>query len=96
MGEQHPFKLRVQGSNPWRPTGRDWIFRPPTLEGTMMFTRITAVLEDFAPPQPPVIGCEGLFASPAVRTVQSAAQSHEYKKHAGSSDAARTYDTTAK
>ncbi|WP_017595951.1 hypothetical protein [Nocardiopsis potens] len=47
---------------------------------------------DFMPPAgaaaPP-----GIFASPEREIVQSAEQSHEYKKSSGSSDGAHTYDT---
>lgn len=52
-------------------------------------------MQDFFPPTVPApSAC--LFSSPARLVVQSPEQSHEYKKEAGSSDAAHTYDTTAR
>ncbi|MEV2277890.1 hypothetical protein AB0I72_20120 [Nocardiopsis sp. NPDC049922] len=51
-------------------------------------------MSDFMPP-PSAAPPTGLFTTAARSVVQSAEQSHEYKKCAGSSDAAHTYDTTA-
>ncbi|MDE3725014.1 MULTISPECIES: hypothetical protein [Nocardiopsis] len=51
-------------------------------------------MSDFMPP-PSTAPPTGLFATAGRSVVQSAEQSHEYKKCAGSSDAAHTYDTTA-
>lgn len=52
-------------------------------------------LTDFFPPTN-TIPAPGLFATAARVVVQSPEQSHEYKKSSGSSDAAHTYDTTAR
>lgn len=52
-------------------------------------------MDDFVPPALPAPH-GGLFSSPERRMVQSPEQSHEYKKSSGSSDAAHTYDTTAR
>jgi hypothetical protein len=52
------------------------------------------VVDDFLPP-PPATPVEGVFAGVGRWVVQSPAQSHEYKKVSGSSDAAMTRDTTA-
>ncbi|GHD31791.1 hypothetical protein [Nocardiopsis kunsanensis] len=49
-------------------------------------------MTDFLPP-PNTEPTTGLFTSTARSVVQSAEQSHEYKKSSGSSDAAHTYDT---
>ncbi|GAB2515257.1 hypothetical protein [Nocardiopsis aegyptia] len=50
-------------------------------------------MNDFMPPHSTTPAID-LFASPARAVVQSAEQSHEYKKSSGSSDGAHTYDTT--
>jgi hypothetical protein len=50
---------------------------------------------DFAPPPRPVTPVERIFVGVGRLVVQTPAQSHEYKKVAGSSDAAMTRDTTA-
>ncbi|KWX02636.1 hypothetical protein LI90_3679 [Carbonactinospora thermoautotrophica] len=52
-------------------------------------------MDDFLPPQTPTASYEDLFVTETRHRIQSPAQSHEYKKKAGSSDAAKTYDTTA-
>lgn len=52
-------------------------------------------MEDLLPPPAPVAPAESLFMGEAWYKIQSLAERHEYKKCAGSSDAAMTYDTTA-
>ncbi|WP_129840959.1 hypothetical protein [Streptomyces sp. RFCAC02] len=52
-------------------------------------------MEDFTPPVKRVRDFEKLFTSKARRRVQSPAETYEYKKTSGSSDGAKTYDTTA-
>ncbi|WP_176582934.1 hypothetical protein [Streptomyces marincola] len=52
-------------------------------------------MEDFTPPLKRVRNVEKLFTTKAQRRVQSPAETHEYKKTSGSSDGAKTYDTTA-
>ncbi|MGW2597103.1 hypothetical protein ACX9I7_01055 [Streptomyces sp. L500] len=52
-------------------------------------------MNEFAPPPKRGRTFEKLFATKANRRVQSPAETHEYKKKAGSSDGAKTYDTTA-
>lgn len=47
------------------------------------------------PPSPRARSLEKLFTAKARRRLQSPAETHEYKKVSGSSDGARTYDTTA-
>jgi hypothetical protein len=49
----------------------------------------------FEPPRSPDFGFEVLFCSGPVRFVQSPEEAHDYKKVSGSSDGAKTYDTTA-
>ncbi|MGW6455193.1 hypothetical protein ACWF94_04575 [Streptomyces sp. NPDC055078] len=53
------------------------------------------MIHDFDPPPRRPQTFDDLFASKAVRRVQSPAESHEYKKAQGSSDGAHTYDTTS-
>ncbi|SIO89002.1 hypothetical protein [Nocardiopsis sp. JB363] len=53
-------------------------------------------MNDFLPPAPAPAVWVDLFSTPAHLIVQSPEQSHEYKKSSGSSDAAHTYDTTAR
>ncbi|SCK26317.1 MULTISPECIES: hypothetical protein [unclassified Streptomyces] len=50
---------------------------------------------DFVPPPRRRRTFEELFATKAVKRVQTPAESHEYKKAQGSSDGAHTYDTTS-
>lgn len=52
-------------------------------------------MTDFFPPTN-TIPATNLFTTVARVVVQSPEQSHEYKKSSGSSDAAHTYDTTAR
>ncbi|GAB3170262.1 hypothetical protein GCM10027059_36390 [Myceligenerans halotolerans] len=52
-------------------------------------------MEMFEPPRKPDFGFEALFCSRPVRFVQSPQEAHDYKKISGSSDGAKTYDTTA-
>lgn len=52
-------------------------------------------MTDFFPPTK-TIPATHLFITAARMVVQSPEQSHEYKKSSGSSDAAHTYDTTAR
>lgn len=52
-------------------------------------------MEQLTPPPNRPCHFEGLFIGKARRRVQSPAETHEYKKVSGSSDGARTYDTTA-
>jgi hypothetical protein len=52
-------------------------------------------LADFQPPMKAADAFEHLFATAAHYQIQTLAESHEYKKISGSSDAAVTYDTTA-
>jgi hypothetical protein len=52
-------------------------------------------VEDFTPPPKRARNFEKLFITKAHRRVQSPAETHEYKKTSGSSDGAKTYDTTA-
>ncbi|MEV1009170.1 hypothetical protein [Streptomyces sp. NPDC049881] len=52
-------------------------------------------MEAFTPPLKRVRHFEKLFTTKAQRRVQSPAETHEYKKTSGSSDGAKTYDTTA-
>ncbi|MFC7328146.1 hypothetical protein [Marinactinospora rubrisoli] len=49
-------------------------------------------MTDFMPPTTTAPTID-LFTSAARSVVQSAEQSHEYKKSSGSSDGAQTYDT---
>ncbi|MDA2804854.1 hypothetical protein [Nocardiopsis suaedae] len=49
-------------------------------------------MPDFTPP-PDTAPAVDLFATAARSVIQSAEQSHEYKKSSGSSDGAKTYDT---
>ncbi|MGW1074079.1 hypothetical protein [Streptomyces sp. NPDC002537] len=51
-------------------------------------------MNDLIPPPQRRRPFEGLFATKAVRRVQTPAETHEYKKESGSSDGAMTYDTT--
>jgi hypothetical protein len=54
------------------------------------------VMDDFQPPSDTAgRSLEHLFVTRGRRRVSSPAESHEYKKISGSSDAAHTYDTTA-
>jgi hypothetical protein len=53
------------------------------------------VLADFQPPAKASDAFEHLFVTAAHYKIQTLAESHEYKKISGSSDAAMTYDTTA-
>ncbi|MCP3011969.1 hypothetical protein NGM33_01395 [Nocardiopsis dassonvillei] len=51
-------------------------------------------MNDFTPPPPSKSEqVSGLFLASPRAVVQTPAQSHEYKKCSGSSDAAHTYDT---
>ncbi|MCC3767865.1 hypothetical protein [Streptomyces sp. UNOC14_S4] len=52
-------------------------------------------MNDFTPPVKRERRFEKLFTTKANRRIQSPAETHEYKKTAGSSDGAKTYDTTA-
>ncbi|GCD41803.1 MULTISPECIES: hypothetical protein [Streptomyces] len=54
-------------------------------------------MNDFIAPLPKhrISRVNALFTTKVVRRVQAPWECHEYKKVAGSSDAARTYDTTA-
>ncbi|UED84082.1 hypothetical protein [Streptomyces profundus] len=52
-------------------------------------------MEGFAIPPKRARNFEKLFITTAQRRVQSPAETHEYKKNSGSSDGAKTYDTTA-
>ncbi|MFE7313841.1 hypothetical protein ACFU7T_12140 [Streptomyces sp. NPDC057555] len=52
-------------------------------------------MKEFAPPPTRVRHFEKLFTTKAHRRLQSPAETHEYKKKSGSSDGAKTYDTTA-
>ncbi|WP_199931138.1 hypothetical protein [Streptomyces sp. CB02923] len=52
-------------------------------------------MDDFSPPPKRTTSFEKLFTTKATRRVQTPAECHEYKKVAGSSDGAKTYDTTA-
>ncbi|WP_199930624.1 hypothetical protein [Streptomyces sp. CB02923] len=55
-------------------------------------------MNDFIPPSRKLhrmSRADKLFTTKAVRRVQAPWECHEYKKVAGSSDAAKTYDTTA-
>ncbi|WP_185836839.1 hypothetical protein [Streptomyces sp. WAC 06783] len=54
-------------------------------------------MNDFIPPSPKhrMSRVDKLFTTKVVRRVQAPWECHEYKKRAGSSDAAKTYDTTA-
>ncbi|MGW0708245.1 hypothetical protein ACWD4G_20200 [Streptomyces sp. NPDC002643] len=52
-------------------------------------------MEEFTPPPKRVRRFETLFTTKAQRRIQSPAETHEYKKVSGSSDGAKTYDTTA-
>ncbi|MBH5335071.1 hypothetical protein IHE55_09790 [Streptomyces pactum] len=47
------------------------------------------------PPPKRTTSFEKLFTTKAHRKVQTPAETHEYKKTSGSSDGAKTYDTTA-
>ncbi|GAA2223136.1 hypothetical protein GCM10010413_15100 [Promicromonospora sukumoe] len=53
------------------------------------------LMEMFELPRKPDLGFETLFCSRSVRFVQSPEEAHDYKKVSGSSDGAKTYDTTA-
>ncbi|WP_432253168.1 hypothetical protein [Streptomyces sp. HNM1019] len=53
------------------------------------------MVEEFTPPPKRRRRFEGLFTTTVQRRVQSPAETHEYKKTSGSSDGAKTYDTTA-
>ncbi|MFJ8000778.1 hypothetical protein ACIQ7D_27215 [Streptomyces sp. NPDC096310] len=55
---------------------------------------MTEMTRDFTPPPRRRRTFEDLFATKAVRRVQSPAETHEYKKEQGSSDGGHTYDTT--
>ncbi|MEU1673839.1 hypothetical protein ABZ752_17660 [Streptomyces roseifaciens] len=52
-------------------------------------------MDDFVPPARRTTSFEKLFTTKAHRRVQTPGECHEYKKVAGSSDGAKTYDTTA-
>ncbi|MEV4434470.1 hypothetical protein [Streptomyces sp. NPDC049585] len=52
-------------------------------------------MNEFTPPLRRARSFERLFTTKAHRRVQTPAETHEYKKTAGSSDGAKTYDTTA-
>ncbi|WP_177239952.1 hypothetical protein [Streptomyces monashensis] len=52
-------------------------------------------MDEFTPPPKRNRRFGKLFTTKAHRRVQSPAETHEYKKVAGSSDGAKTYDTTA-
>ncbi|WP_267241721.1 hypothetical protein [Streptomyces sp. PR69] len=52
-------------------------------------------MDDLAPPPVRTTSFESLFTTKAHRRVQTPAECHEYKKVSGSSDGAKTYDTTA-
>jgi hypothetical protein len=52
-------------------------------------------VEEFTPPPKRARRFERLFTTKVQRRVQSPAETHEYKKTSGSSDGAKTYDTTA-
>lgn len=52
-------------------------------------------MDDFTPPPKRERRFDRLFMTKANRRIQSPAETHEYKKTSGSSDGAKTYDTTA-
>ncbi|MFK0296592.1 hypothetical protein ACIQU6_39825 [Streptomyces sp. NPDC090442] len=52
-------------------------------------------MQEFIPPPKRARRFERLFTTKAQRRLQSPAETHEYKKKSGSSDGAKTYDTTA-
>ncbi|MFD9861652.1 hypothetical protein [Streptomyces alboflavus] len=52
-------------------------------------------MDDFLPPLKRTTSVEKLFTTKAHRRIQTPAECHEYKKTSGSSDGAKTYDTTA-
>ncbi|MFB7496812.1 hypothetical protein ACFC09_19375 [Streptomyces sp. NPDC056161] len=52
-------------------------------------------MKEFVPPPRIARHFEKLFITKVQRRVQSPAETHEYKKVSGSSDGAKTYDTTA-
>ncbi len=52
-------------------------------------------MNDFLAPRRPPRSFESLFSTVPVIRIQDPAACHEYKKKAGSSDGAKTYDTTA-
>ena len=54
---------------------------------------MTSMTTDFLPPSPASGPESEVFDSPPRLVVQTAEQSHEYKKESGSSDGAMTYDT---
>jgi hypothetical protein len=55
----------------------------------------TSLLAAFESAGPDAHGSEGLFLSPVRLIVQAPDIRNDYKKCAGSSDGAKTYDTTA-
>ncbi|WP_250279235.1 hypothetical protein [Frankia sp. Cppng1_Ct_nod] len=54
-----------------------------------------SAMDTFLPPSIPTTSYEHLFVDKAWFKIQNLAETHEYKKAAGSSDGAKTYDTTA-
>ncbi|MFF1717225.1 hypothetical protein [Streptomyces sp. NPDC058268] len=52
-------------------------------------------MDDLMPPAKRTTCTERLFTTKANRRVQTPGECHEYKKTSGSSDGAKTYDTTA-
>lgn len=56
---------------------------------------VEATVDDLVPPARRTTSFEKLFTTKAHRRVQTPGECHEYKKVAGSSDGAKTYDTTA-
>ncbi|MEU2868525.1 hypothetical protein ABZ769_04880 [Streptomyces olivoreticuli] len=52
-------------------------------------------MNEFVPPPKRARSFERLFTTKAHQRVQTPSESYEYKKTSGSSDGAKTYDTTA-